>query len=396
MRAPAFALGALAFAVLTACGDKGSATGPDSSGFGTLPASLASCGSNSALYTALPVAQANIGGWVPLGAMNPSGHTFPTDHQYIYLKSFGSGSITPVDVFAPGAVTIVGARRSQYGSPPTFEDYSIMFSACKDTWVEFGHVRSIAANIAAKLPAFDQGCNTYSPSPGSVVTACWTKSADIKANAGDVIATTAGLDLWMFDARITPLVFANPSRWSGMTAGFDHFHVVPFTDYYADPLRATVQSMLGSYDGKVKRTVPPLGGTIATDIAGTAQGTWFFGSEPTYPESPHLAIVPDNVDPTRIDISMGLSGGTFTSGLRAMVPSAAGPFNRHPSQITPGATVHCWDLSNAFDSGTGYGIALIQLVDATTLKIEGRLGPQFTCTNQQPGAFTAAAVTYRR
>jgi hypothetical protein len=383
----------LAIVIAAGCADGGSGgtmTGPDSSGLGTLPASVASCGSSTALYTALPVAQANIGGWVPLGALNPSGHTFPTDHQYIYLKSFGSGAATPVDVYAPANVTIVGARRSQYGSPPTFEDYSIMFSACKETWIEFGHVRSIAPAILAKLPPFDQGCNTYSPNPGSTVSACWTRAADIRVNAGDVIATTAGLDLWMFDSRIAPLVYANAARWSGMSTGFDHFHVVPFTDYFAEPLRSTVQGMLGSYDGKVKRTIPPLGGTIATDVAGTVQGTWFFGNEPTYPESPHLAIVPDNVDPTIIDISMGVSGGAFTSNLYRYAPTSSGFVNRHPAQITPGTSVYCFDLQG------NWGIALLQLVDATTLKIEGRLGAQFTCANQQPAAFTSAVVTYKR
>jgi hypothetical protein len=395
MRAPAVLAGIVA--LVTACGDGGkTVTAPDSSAFGSMPASVASCGASSELYSALPVAQENIGGWVPLGAMNPSGHTFPTDHQYIYLKSFGPGSITPVDVVAPAAVTIVGARRTQYGSPATFEDFSIMFSACRDTWVEFGHLRAIAPGIVAQLPPFDQGCNSYSPSPGQVVTACWTRASDIKVSAGEVIGTTAGLDLWMFDARIAPLTFANPARWGGMSSGFDHFHVVPFSDYYTEPMRGTVQSMLGSFDGKVKRTIAPLGGTIASDVAGTVQGAWFFGAAPTYPEYPHLAISPNHVDPTRIEISMGISGGAFASGLRAMLPSAAGPFNRHPALITPGTAVHCWDLINAGDLGPGYGVALIQLVDATTLKIEGRLGPQFSCANQQAAVLTSAAVTFRR
>jgi hypothetical protein len=273
-----------------------------------------------------------------------------------------------------------------------------MFSSCRETWIEFGHVRSISPAIAAKLPPFDQGCNTYSPSPGSSITACWTKASDIPVSAGEVIGTVGGLDMWMFDSRIPPLTYANPSRWNTSANGFDHFHVVPFSDYFAEPLRTTVQGMLGSYDGLKKRTIAPLGGTIATDIAGTVQGTWFFGTAPTYPESPHLAIVPNHVDPTRIDVSMGTSGGTYTSGLRSMLPSANGPFNRHPAQITPGPAMHCWDLINAGDSGAGYGVVLIQLVDATTLKIEGRLGERFqhSCANQQPVAFTAAAVTFKR
>jgi hypothetical protein len=397
MRTPALALTAVAIVLAAACGERGVTTSPDSSGFGTIPASLVSCGSSTGLYTTLPIAASNLMGWVPLGALNPSGHTFPTDHQYIYLKSFGqSGGAQPVDLYAPGDVTIVGARRSVYNGVAATVDYSIMFSACKETWVEFGHVRSIAPAILAKIPPFDQGCNTYSPNPGSTVTACWTKSTEIKVSAGEAIGTTAGLDLWMFDARVPAITYANNARWGGLSNGFDHFHVVAFSDYFAEPLRTTVQGMLGSYDGKVKRTIQPLGGTIATDVAGTAQGMWMFGNEPTYPESPHLAIVPDNVDPTLVNISMGTSGGTFTTGLRKMVPSSIGPFNRHPSQITPGATIHCWDLINGFDLGGGYGVALIQLVDATTLRIEGRLGPQYTCANQQPSAFTAAAVTYRR
>jgi hypothetical protein len=388
---------ALAVAGLAACGDgTKSITEPDSSGFGTLPASLASCGTGTALYSALPVAASNILGWVPLGAQNPTGHTFPTDHQYIYVKSFGqAGGAQPVEIFAPGNVTVVGARRTQYGAPAASEDYSIMFSACRETWVEFGHVKTITPSLLAKIPAFDQGCNTYSPSPGQSVTACWTKSADIKVNAGEVIGTTAGLDLTMFDSRVPAISYANNARWGGLSNGFDHFHVVPFSDYYSEPMHANVQGMLGSFDGKIRRTIAPLGGTIATDIAGTAQGTWFFASEPTYPEYPHLAINPDNVEPNLLNISMGTSGGQLGPGLRRMHPSSVGPFNRHPAQITPGSTVHCWDLSYQYDPGSP-GIALIQLVDATTLKIEGRLGAQYTCANQQPSALTAAAVTFRR
>jgi hypothetical protein len=383
--------------VALACGDRGTVTQPNSSGFGTLPSSLQSCGSSNALYSALPVAATNIQGWVPLGAQNPPGHTFPTDHQYIYLKSFGQpGGAQPVEVYAPANVTIVGARRSTYNGLPSSTDYSIMFSACRETRVEFGHIRTIAPAILARIPAFDQGCNTYSPAPGSSVTACWTKSADIRVTAGELIGTTAGLDLWMFDARVAAIQYANNARWGGMTSGFDHFHVVPFSDYYTEPTRTTVQGILGSFDGKIRRTIPPLGGTIATDVAGTVQGAWFFGSEPTYPESPHLAINPDNVQPDLINVSMGTSGGTIPPGLRRMIPSTGGPYNRHPSQITVASGIQCWDLSNQYDPGSP-GIALIQLVDATTLKIEGKMNPGTTCAGTaQPFALTSAAVTYKR
>lgn len=47
-------------------------------------ASLPSCGTSTTLFTAMPLAASQIAGWVPLGNLNPSAHTFPTDHQYIY------------------------------------------------------------------------------------------------------------------------------------------------------------------------------------------------------------------------------------------------------------------------------------------------------------------------
>ena len=58
------------------------------------------------------------------------------------------------------------------------------------------------------------GCSSYSPNPGLSVTDCYTKRVDIKVSAGDVIGTTAGLDLLLFDTRVKPLVYANASRWT--------------------------------------------------------------------------------------------------------------------------------------------------------------------------------------
>ena len=388
---PSFAVAA-AFAVAVACHhDAGGPT--DAGGFDL--SNLASCGTRTDVFTVLPLDPQAIMGWVPLGALNPSGHTFPTDHQYLYLTSFGTSGGS-LNLYAPGDIYVTGAGRTQYGGSQPTADYSLSFSACRETWGNFGHVGTIAPQILAKLGAFDVGCNTYSPTPGNPVTACYTSWTTIPVKAGELIGTTAGLDLSWFDNRVPPITYANPSRWTVNASGFDHFHVVPFSDYYAEPLRSTVQAMMGSFNGKVRRTVAPIGGTIATDVAGTVQGTWFFGSEPTYPESPHLAIVPDNIVPSRIDISMGTSGGTFTSGLTAMVPSASGPFNVHPARIAPGPTIYCWDLINSFDLTPGAGIALVQLVDAITLRIEGRLGANHACATEQAFAFTASVVTYKR
>jgi hypothetical protein len=389
MRTPriiAVAVAATGVAVAAACHHDGVTT-PNGGGFDL--AFLPPC-AGSAFFTALPFDAANIMGWVPLGNLNPPGHTFPTDHQYIYLTSFLTGNAQAVTLYAPGDVTIISAKVTRYagGSPP--EDYSLTFAPCAQVSGEFGHVRTIAPSLAAQIGPMLQGCNTYSPSPGTSVTQCYANPVRIAVRAGDVIGTSAGLDLSLFDARVAKIVYANPSRWTETSTGFDHFHVVPFSDYYAEPTGATVRAMLGSFDGKVRRTAAPLGGSIASDVPGTLQGTWFNPTQPTYPESPHLAIVPFNVDPSRIRISMGTSQPGFLSN-EYYVSAATGPnVNTPPAQVTASAAITCYEFEN------GYGIALVRLTDANTLTFEGRNGANRTCAGAQPWAFTAAAVAFTR
>jgi hypothetical protein len=333
-------------------------------------------------------------GWVPLGAIAPPGHTFPTDHQYIYLTNFSSGNNAPMPLYAPGNVTVTQARLVHYSAGSTGEDYSLDFTPCREISVDFGHVRTLSPTLLAALGAFDQQCSSYSPNPGLTVNDCYTKRVEIKVSAGDVIGTTAGLDLSLFDSRVTPLVYANASRWYASSNGLDHFHVAPFSDYYADPARSTVRGFLGSFDGRTHRTAEPLGGTIGTDVVGTAQGVWMNPTQPTFPETPHLSIVPDNVDPTRIDVSIGLSQPGIDPGPYGFVPSSSGNVNRNPSMITPGATIYCWEIGSSANERRG--VLLVQLPDAATLVVEARAGSTRSCAAEQPWTFTGAAFSYKR
>jgi len=319
------------------------------------------------------------------------GHTFPTDHQYIYISGFSGAGAAPVALVAPGNVTVTRGRRTQYSVGTTNVDYSLEFSSCRETHAEFGHVRTVSASLLPQLGAFDQNCDTYSPNPGLTVASCYTGSIAVQVNAGDALGTTAGLDLSMFDSLVPSLTYANASRWTTTSDGFDHVHVVPFSDYHAEPARTTVQSLLGSFDGRVKRTVPPIGGTVATDVVGTAQGTWFNPAQPTYPEQAHLAIVPDNVDPTMIT---HLDGAVAAWDAGERVPDAAG--GERAGEPGPVADRRGREDLLLRLVG-GWGAMLLQLVDATTLRVEGRTtGAGQTCARQQSWGFTGAAFTYRR
>jgi hypothetical protein len=379
---------AAACAMALACTKDGSSSlGP------ALAAGLPSCAAGTAFFSALPVDPARITGWVPLGNLNPPAHTFPTDHQYIYLSAV-AGDVPETPLMAPADMYITLAKVGKNGTGVS-NDYGVSFAVCQQVQGEFGHVASLTPAILQALGAFDQGCNTYSPAPGQSTTQCYTREAAIRVRAGDVIGTTKGLDLSLFDSRIAALSFANASRWQANSSGRDRFHVVPFSDYYAEPVRTTVRGLLGQYDGKVHRTVEPLGGTIATDVIGTAQGVWMNTTQPTFPESPHFAIVPDNVDPTMIDLSFGTSHPGFTTSVYRMFPQATGLANRAPALITPGPTIHCYDVRYYFGF-TPFARLLLQLTDATTLVTEVQTTAG-TCADTQPWAFTPARTfTFKR
>ena len=133
----------------------------------------------------------------------------------------------------------------------------------------------------------------------------------------------------------------------------------------------------------------PVGGTIALDVAGTVQGAWLNPAQPTHPETPHLAIVPDNVDPMQIVVSMGMSQPGFSGGQFRFTPTSTGLVNRHPSQIMPDGQIYCDEMQYG-------GVVLMRLVDQTTLRLEVRPNVT-TCASQQPWVFNAgASFDYKR
>lgn len=378
-------LGAVAAALIVACGGS-SGTGPDNNDF-------TACNSGTAIFSVSPIALNDVVGWVPLGNLNPPAHTFPTNHQYLYHTNPGGGVLHSVAVVAPGNITVTRARSTTYSSDG-HSDYSLDFTACREVSGNFGHIATIDASLASQLGPFDQGCNSYSPEPGLTVTSCGSKKVSIALAAGAPIGTAGGtpgvygIDFGLWDTRVTATVFANPSQWSTSSDHLDDYHVVAASDYFAEPMRSAVAARLGSGDGTQLRTVAPLGGTIAVDLAGTAQGYWFKPGQPHFPESPHLAFVPDNVNPTRMVLSIGTSQPGIPSGGWSFLPASSGLVNRAPASITADGQLRCADL-------VAGRIALLQLTGAAALRVETR-GPGTSCAAQLPWSFSAQAVDYQR
>ncbi len=339
-----------------------------------------SCGTKNDFFTVSPIAQSDLTNIVPLGNPNPPAHIFPTDHIYFYLRRSGpppqSGALAPaaeVPVVAPGNMTLVRVNSKQYLSstrqgfqPHT--DYEIEFSLCSEFTARFDHLASLSDKIKSQSPPSDS-CQTYDTG-AEVIKSC-VQNVNINLNAGDSLGTAGGpngsnaLDFGAIDTRIPSPVYANPSRWGPNTLS-----AVCALDYYTSDQQSVLKAKLGSFQGNL-RTIPPLCGTVAQDVPNTAQGVWFVkGTMQTYPEAPHLALVHDNIDPSKGVFSVGSS--MSASGLSAVaynfVPTTSGSVNTDFKNIGTDGKTYCFETSSQFSPGTF--VIILQLTTSNTLRME--------------------------
>lgn len=302
-----------------------------------------------AVLTVCPVAIEKITDLEPLGAMNPSGHTFPTDHVYFYTSwTYGQQPIYPAEilpVYAPGSgeVTWILQVNGPHG------DAKILIRMNK--WVSYylDHV-VLDSTIAV----------------GSKIT------------AGQVIGISKGIaiDLGITNEQVVLSGFVNSQRYEGQTLHTDS----PYK-YFAEPLRSQLYAL-------VRRNAPDKDGKIDYDIKGKLIGNWFHESvpvaesmmPPSWPKN--LAFCPDSNDPLEMRISIG---GTISS------PGKFKPSPEDPAfdQLSPASGLVVYHLN--YTEWGYFGIMLCQLTDDTHLKVE--VFPNVVDSSLQ---FTANAMIYTR
>ena len=293
-----------------------------------------------------PVDLAQVNGVVPLGNLNPPGHTFPTPHLYFYLKR--TNPLDPLDfsfpsvstpLHAPGNIRVHQVRRSEYSTGPLpadhWSDYSIDYGVCRELTGYFHHVTTLSPEFETLVgPIGSEACETYSTG-GVTVTQCH-KNVSLDIGSGFVLGTAGGtlranaLDVGMRDQRVT-LGLISAAKYP------DRVHTVCAADYMEPVVKAAVESKLGNFSGTIQRTVPPVCGGIMFDIAGTASGDWFAVGASTDNEDPHLALVPDNVNPNFLTFSVGTSVPSLGTGAFLFTPSLVpGSFVNQPfNLVTP-------------------------------------------------------------
>lgn len=340
--------------------------------------SLPSCGSNYSFFTSSPVSLSNLDYIVPLGNLNPSGHTFPTDHVYPQIVNSAT-----VPLYSPGNVTITQISAvDNYSSSTT--DYSIYFKPCNEVEVYYLHVKTISTKLSNELVEPFGWDSTYST--GGTTYRNRGKNMSLAISAGEQIGTASSFDIGTRDTRTT-LNFANSERWTSY--GYDHT-VCPL-DYYSSSLKSSLKSLLMGWS-KTPRTVEPICGTVEQDIASTAQGAWFVSgtSNSWGGEDQHLALVHDNIDPTQAIFSIGtsMSASELSNGTYGFYPTGLEPeyVNRDFSEVTANGHIYCY--RPMYLSGR----IILELTNSTTIKIERQDG---NC-DSPPWSFTGNATTFER
>ena len=155
-------------------------------------ASLPSCGSRKEIFSTFPVKECDYSKIVPLGNLNPSSHTFPTDHIYVEIHDPRRPAAViqtsgRKDLIAPADMWIYKVSKSEQVGGIT--DWAMDFSPCKDVKGKFGHVGTIADKLQAAIDTAEKkNCHEYETG-GHTYRSCEYYGFTLRVESGEVIGT---------------------------------------------------------------------------------------------------------------------------------------------------------------------------------------------------------------
>ncbi|MFN7983486.1 MAG: hypothetical protein U0Q11_16680 [Vicinamibacterales bacterium] len=283
--------------------------------------------SETLVFRASPFDEADIRFIVPLGNLNPPGHTFPSDHIYFYNRIPPAPATTPAPVYAPG-----------------------------DGTVQFILSSGVESQIGVRVGRFIYYLDHIVLDPAVRIGATLTAGQRI----GETGSVAYGIDLGVINESKN-VAFINPLRYPGTTVHGD----APLP-YFEEPLR-------GRLYNRVQRVGPDLDGRFDFDEAGKLVGNWFLEGTPVSESanptawSRHLAFVFDNYDPSRVRVAIG--GSLPVIG--AFAVAGNGP---DPRTITPASGKVTYRLLMPGAAGDAPGsqraVLAVQMLDASTLIVD--------------------------
>jgi hypothetical protein len=276
---------------------------------------------SSGLLRVAPLALDEFTEIVPLGNLNPPGHTFPTDHVYFYLVEPKKTHV----VYAPAAGTV-------------------------DWVLETG--RNDDKVVVRVTPTFRYYLGHVALAPGIRRGARVVESQRLGTFSGQAYA----LDLGVVNDAVTLHGFVNPRRYPA-----DTLHADSPLKHFREPLRASLYA-------RVRRAGSDKDGRIDFDEPGRLVGNWFLDGlgerDSCQPGAwdQHLAFVRDVRDPAAVRIAIG--GTLARAGVFAAPRDAPDP--AQVSRRTGKVTYRLLDVRD----GTPCGWLLAELVEADCVRVE--------------------------
>ena len=285
-----------------------------------------------------------------LGNLAPPGHVLPTDHVYFYDWDLSTRGAAPSDVRA----VVMPATGAVFSINHSTTDYKVSFRATTNFYFYLDHV---------------------------VLTQPLTVGQILQAGT-PIGATAAGstLDLGAFDMTVTHTGFIDTTRYAQQS-----LHYVSPWKYFTPALQAQIAPHLYRV-----ASAPLLDAQIDFGLSGKLVGDWFLQGMPRdsspgpYGWTRSIAFVYDYYDPSQVRISIG--GTIAPAGVWAIDATAP-----RPETVTTASGIVAYKLYSPFDPGfPPYGLMLVQMIDATTVRAQVFVG------NVSATAFDAGAVTFVR
>ncbi len=287
-----------------------------------LLAPIAGAADPEPIFTQAPIDLDEVREIVPLGNLNPPGHTFPTDHAYLYKADPARASV----VYAPAAGTILRVFRFMP------DDVKVAIRVTPTLHYTLGHVN---------------------PDPGL--------EEGRRVEAGQRLGVTShrsfALDLGMVDASRRLPGFVRPERYPE-----DTLHAVSPFPHFVEPLRSRLYRL-------IRRSGPDLDGRIDLDVPGRLAGNWFLEgldaaeSDRSEAWERHLAFAVDVHEPAETRIAVG--GTLALTGVFRVQSDAPGP-----AEVGPETGPVEYELRRARGSPDHVGWLRVEMTGPARIRVE--------------------------
>lgn len=370
---------------VAACG--GSPTTPTGT---TVATQLTACPSVATpLFDVIPVDPADFLAFRPLGFMSPPIHMFPAKHSAFSMTMPGQVAV-PKPVRAPANVWVKEIWEASFSTGGA--NYQLYVYPCKEVRVYFGHLVTLSDRLRTEMQKVPPTCNSFVDGTATVTT-CRHENMSVALASGEQMGTgpdAAGVDFGLVDFRLAPAAFIRLDHYDSYYPKW----ASPL-DYFRPDVKATLANQTGHFFGTHMRSAPPIGGTFMQDLAGTAQGNWFFPGvyhANSTDLSPSLGLATDYVDPRQPIMAIGTRVTGATMGLYSFPALSAGSINRAFNDVKVDGITYCYDNFTPGQSIGGLplsvpsGVFLLSLPTDTSLFIEAVPGSSCATARRVMGA----------